>query len=316
MGSRNSRIRPVNRPGVDHAIGRICDRQNNNITRAQLVAVGVNDQGIRRRVDKGNLYLTHRAVYSVGRPARLGPERASAAVLACRDGSALADEAAAAAWGSRKWPYPPYTVFTPRNCNVPGVKTRRVKLHPKDIRRHLGIRMTSPARTMLDLAAHLSDKELKRAIDQARLSPTARLTLNQLRDVVERYPRHAGAKNIRRFLGIAQDEPNRSGFEDEFDEKREQRGLPRPIGNRVIYGYRVDKYFVVERVAVELDGPTHEDAFADQDDGERDATLLDHAIETLRIKRERWKQDPDREMDRLERILERRRARDYPQDSR
>jgi very-short-patch-repair endonuclease len=61
-------------------------------------------------------------------------------------------------------------------------------------------------------------------------------------------------------------------------------------------------------VAVELDGPLHDDAFADQDDGERDATQLEHGIETLRINHERWKRNPDREMDRLERILERRRA--------
>lgn len=309
MDPRNSHIDRVSRKGVDRAIARIADRQQINITRAQLVAVGVDDDGIRRRVKKGNLYLIHRAVYSVGRPARLGPEQASAAVLACGDGAALADEPAAAAWGFRKWPYPPYTVFTPNERHQKGITTRIVKLHPKDIRRHLGMRITSPARTVLDLAAHLPDKQLKRAIDEARMSPTARLTLSQLRDVVARYPRHPGAKKIRWFLGITQEEPNRSGFEDEFDEKRVERGFPRPVTNRVIYGFRVDKFFVRERVAVELDGRiTHSDAFADEENGERDAVLLDHGIETLRIKRKRWKQDPDREMDRLARILARRGA--------
>jgi len=198
-------------------------------------------------------------------------------------------------------------VFTPKNRNQRGINTRRVKLHPRDVRWHLGMRVTSPARTALDLAAHLPDRQLKRAIDQMRLSRTARLTLDQLRDVVVRYPRHPGANNIKRFLGITQEEPNRSGFEHEFDERRERRGLPRPVTNRVMYGFRVDKYFAQERVAVELDGPLHEDAFAEQDDGERDATLLEHGIETLRIKHKRWKQNPDREMDRLERILESRR---------
>jgi hypothetical protein len=269
--------------------------------------LGVDDDGIRHRVQKGNLYLIHRAVYSVGRPARLGPERACAAVLACGDDAALADEAAGAAWGSQKWPSPPYTVFVPKERHQKGIRTRIVRLHSKDVRWHLGMRITSPARTALDLAGHVPDKELKRAIDQMRLNRTARLTLNQLRDVVARYPRHPGAKTIKRFLGISQEEPNRSGFEAEFDDKCEQRGFPRPLTNRVMYGFRVDKYFVHERVAVELDGPTHSDAFAEQDDSERDAVLLDHGIETLRIKRERWKQNRGREMDRLERILARRR---------
>jgi hypothetical protein len=213
---------------VDREIAKIADRQQINITRAQLISVGVDDDGIRYRRRKGNLYLIHRAVYSVGRPARLGPERASAAVLACGGGAALADEAAAASWGFRKWPYPPYTVFDERERRHKGINTRRVKLHPKDIRRHEGIRVTSPARTALDLAAHLPDKQLKRAIDEARMSPTARLTLNQLRDVVARYPHHPGAKRVRWFLGITQEEPNRSGYEDEFDEFCEERGFPRP----------------------------------------------------------------------------------------
>jgi len=82
---------------VDRAMARIADRQQNNVRRSQLLAVGVDDDGIRYRVQKGNLYLIHRAVYSVGRPARLGPERASAAVLACGEDAALGDEAAGAA---------------------------------------------------------------------------------------------------------------------------------------------------------------------------------------------------------------------------
>jgi very-short-patch-repair endonuclease len=293
---------------VDREIAKIADRQQINITRAQLISVGVDDDGIRYRRRKGNLYLIHRAVYSVGRPARLGPERASAAVLACGGGAALADEAAAASWGFRKWPYPPYTVFDERERRHKGINTRRVKLHPKDIRRHEGIRVTSPARTALDLAAHLPDKQLKRAIDEARMSPTARLTLNQLRGVVARYPHHPGAKRVRWFLGITQEEPNRSGYEDEFDEFCEERGFPRPVTNRVMHGYRIDKFFVDENVAVELDGwITHSDEFADDDNNEQEATLLEHGIPTLRIKRRRFEENPDREERRLRRILERRR---------
>jgi hypothetical protein len=196
-------------------------------------------------------------------------------------------------------------VFVPRRRRHKGITTRQLKLHYKDVRRHLGMRVTSPARTALDLAARLPDKPFKRAIDELRLSRTARLTLNQLRDVADRYPRHRGTKRLRWFIGQAQDEPDRSGYETEFDDFCEQRGLPRPVGNRVMWGVRVDRFFVEEWVAVELNGwITHSDALADDDRSEREAILLEHGIPTLTITRRRFKRDPDREERRLRRILD------------
>src|SRR5206468_2282480 len=94
----------------------------------------------------------------------------------------------------------------------------------------------------------------------------------------------------------------------EFDDMCDQRDIPRPITNKVMFGYRIDKYFEKEGVAVELDGwITHSDQYAYEDNTERDAVLLDHGIVTLRITRKRWEEDPVREADRLERLLERRR---------
>jgi hypothetical protein len=295
---------------VDHEIGKIADRQQINITRAQLIELGLYDEAIRRRVKKGSLYLVHRAVYSVGRPARLGPERASAAVLSCGDGAALADEAGAALWGFRNWPYPPYVVFVPKERRQKGIVTRSVKLHPKDIRRHQGIRVVSPARIILDFAARLPDNQLKRAIDEARLSRTIRLTLGQLEDVIDRYPQHPGAQRLAWIIGRAQQEPDRSGYETGFDDFCEERGFPRPLGNRVMFGVRVDRFFEDEGVAVELDGwVTHSDALAAETKSEREAILLEHGIPTLTITRRRFERDPDREERRLRAILEQQRRR-------
>jgi hypothetical protein len=272
--------------------------------------VGLSDDGIRYRLKKGNLYLVHRAVYSVGRPPRTGPEKACAAVLACGDGAALADEAAAAAWGFRKWPHPPYTVFTPRNRRQADIKTKRVKLHPKDVRRHLGMRITSPARTALDLAARLADPQLKRAVNEARLNRDVRLTLDQLADVIARYQRHPGAKRLAWFVEKGPKQPTRSGYEDLFPEFCEHYGLSQPLINEWLAGYRADAYFERERLVVELDGwDTHSDRASFEENRERDATILDKLqIPTLRITWERYKNDPDREAARLHRILGNRRT--------
>jgi hypothetical protein len=294
---------------IDHRISRIANRQQINITRAQLIALGLSDNGIRYRRRKGNLYLVHRAVYSVGRPPRTGPEKACAAVLACGDQAALAGEAAAAAWGFRKWPHPPYEVAAPTDRKHPGIKSHVVKLHPKDVRKHLGMRITSPARTALDLAARLPDHQLKRAVNDARLDPDIRLTLAQLADVIERYPRHPGVKRLKWFVEKGPRNPTRSGYEDEFPEFCDKYDIPQAAINDVVAGIEIDAYYESERLAVELDGwESHSGRAAFERDRERDATLLDEMhIPTLRITKERYEADPGREAARLKRILEHRR---------
>jgi very-short-patch-repair endonuclease len=199
-------------------------------------------------------------------------------------------------------------VFVEHDRRPKGIKARRVKLDRRDIRRHLGIRMTSPARTVLDLAPRLSDSQLKRAIDEARLSRTARLTLAQLEDVADRYPRHRGAKRLKEFIRTAPKEPNRSEFEREFGDYAAAFEFPEYVTNRVMHGYRVDVYFVNERLALELDGwITHSDQYSHEDNTDRDETLLEHRIPTVRLTRKRYEQNRAREATRLLRILGNRR---------
>ncbi len=45
-------------------------------------------------------------------------------------------------------------------------------LTPRDLRHHLGIRVTSPARTLLDMAAGLVDLELARAVNYVTVRTT------------------------------------------------------------------------------------------------------------------------------------------------
>ena len=71
---------------VDVAIAAIAAKQNGNITRRQLLALGLDDSAIAWRVKMGRLYRVFRGVYSVGRPPVTPHEWASAAVLACGAG--------------------------------------------------------------------------------------------------------------------------------------------------------------------------------------------------------------------------------------
>ena len=85
----NSEIVRVIGQAVDVAIAAVAAKQNGNITRRQLLALGLDDDAISYRVRIGRLYRVFRGVYAAGRRAVTPHERASAAVLACGPGAAL-----------------------------------------------------------------------------------------------------------------------------------------------------------------------------------------------------------------------------------
>jgi hypothetical protein len=130
-----------------------------------------------------------------------------------------------------------------------------------------------------------------------------------LGDVVTRFPLHPGATLLGPHAGTAQN-PTRSGFEDDFLGFCRRYGLPTPAVNTAIAGYEVDAYFEAERVIVELDGwDFHKDRSSFETDRERDAAMLALAIATVRITEDRLNGEPEREAERLERILRDRRQR-------
>jgi very-short-patch-repair endonuclease len=186
------------------------------------------------------------------------------------------------------------------------IRTHRpVGLLRRDVTTHLGIRVTSPARTMLDMAPELSAKSLRRTINDARRSGL--ITPEALADVVRRFPLHPGAPLLRPYAEVDQ-RPTRSDFEDDFPPFCRRFGLPEPRLNTVVHGYEVDALFEAERLIVELDGwDFHNDRGAFEDDRERDATMLLYGIATIRITKRRFDQDPEREAARLHAILEHRR---------
>jgi hypothetical protein len=128
-------------------------------------------------------------------------------------------------------------------------------------------------------------------------------------DVVERFPRHPGARRLRGFIDV-KGGPTRSGWEDGFPKFCKRNGLPEPVMCAHVAGYEVDALFVAERLIVELDGwDFHSDREAFESDRDRDADTLAADHETVRITWTRIEQRPAREAARLHRILELRRRR-------
>jgi hypothetical protein len=280
-----------------------------NVTRGQLLALGMGKDAIAYRVRIGRLHREFAGVYSVGRPARTALERAHAAVLACGPGAALDRFSALALWGFiSSWPPAPQ-VAVPRDRRPAGVRTRVVAAFgPGELTTQLGIRTASPARAMLDCAPELARAgRLTRVLHDALNTPY--LFESQMEELCRRHPADRGARPLLAELAGA-DGPSRSGWELRFPADCVRHGLPRPVMNHRIGPYTVDAWFELERVAAELDGwRWHRDRASFERNRERDAALLDgHGIVTVRIADRAYQRDPRRELERLGRILATRRA--------
>jgi hypothetical protein len=287
---------------VDRQIALLARRQQGNVTRKQLLALGLGPSAIAHRTREGRLHWVHTGVYAVGRPPSTPVERASAAVLACGPGAALSHQSSLALWElTTRWEEPLH-VTLPSHRRRPGIVIHEARgLTRRDIRWGLGIRVTSIARTVLDCAPSLQSKRLTRIVADARRAGT--LKLSELQDVTQRFPNYPGSAALKAFL-YDPGAPTRSEFEDAFLTFCERFALPRPEVNTTVAGHEVDALFAAERVIVELDGwDYHQGKAAFEVDRLRDADALEVELVTLRLTWERMNGAPAREAERLRRIL-------------
>lgn len=290
---------------ADQRLAALARRQRGYVKRQQLLALGENADAIDYRISVGRLIPVHAGVYAVGHLPTLPQDRAFAAALACGPGAVLSHGTAAAVWGIFSTWATPFEVTAPGRRRRRGIRIHRAALNPADKTVQLGLPVTSPARTVLDMTPRLRDKPLSRAVNDLR---HGYLSLDDLAELLDRCPGHPGAARLRPFVHAPKG-PTRSEFEDAFEAFRERFGLPEALVNTEVVGFEVDVYFPAERVVVQLDGwdfhSSRESFISDRDE---DATLLELDIVTVRITWERIEEKSVREARRLLRILENRRA--------
>jgi very-short-patch-repair endonuclease len=292
----------------DRAIALIAGRQWGYITRAQLLAVGLSPSDIKYRVAIGRLIPLHAGVYAVGYVNRTPVARACAVVLACGDRAALSYGSAATLWGFNHYWDEPFEVTVAGACRRrAGIRVHRSRvLLRRDVTIQLGIRVTSPARTALDIAPRLSDKRLTRVVNDGLRGP--HLHRDDLADVLVRNPTHPGARRLRRLANVAMKTPTNSPLEDDFLAFAKRYNLPKPVTDTYLLGYEIDVLYPEERVIVELDGyEFHSDRDSFERDRERDVVMLAADYVTVRITKRRMRSSPVREAARLNDILQARR---------
>lgn len=142
-----------------------------------------------------------------------------------------------------------------RNASSPrGVVVHRTKsLARQDIRWRNGIPVTSPARTILDLAGTMDQFELE-AVLLAGLRQNI-VRRSQLHDVMERNPRAKGIAKLRALLKQSESlHDTRSKYERRFRSLLRAAELPLPTANIWIAGKFVDGVWPDLRLVLEIDG--------------------------------------------------------------
>ena len=136
----------------------------------ELRECGLTDEAVQSGCASGRLHRLHRGVYAVGHanPPREG--RWPAAVKACGGDAVLSHFSAAALWEilERDERHPEVTLPRTGTRLLDGIRVHRAPLGRDDRARRAGIAVTSPARTLVDLAAALSPLALRRAVGRAQ----------------------------------------------------------------------------------------------------------------------------------------------------
>jgi very-short-patch-repair endonuclease len=264
---------------IDERIRMIVERQRGRVARWQLLAAGIDPGAIVRRVRSGRLMRIHSGVYGVAHTEDIPLAAETAALLAGGNGAVLSHHSAAVLWGLRPGVARPVHVMIPgeRHGAVPyGVKIHRsVKLTAADVRVHDGLPVTSPARTLLDVAATLPDRDVERLLDEALFARRI-ARRSEVVDVLKRAGHHPGRGRLARLIGThAGSTDTESKPEEALYRLILAAGLPRPKLQVSILDYRLDFYWPELRLAVEVDAyGTHGSPARFEADRRRDARLL------------------------------------------
>jgi very-short-patch-repair endonuclease len=265
---------------------RIAAEQRGVAGRRQLRGAGLADDMIDRLIASRVLHPLHRGVFAVGH-AELPPLGAeTAALLACGPGAVLSHRTAAFLWRLIDERPGAVDVTIPSgNRRHPKLTVHRTKvLDRKAIRIRDGLPVTDPERTLLDLAAVTSQRELGVAFDRARGKRLLRE--RRLQAMVERAPRRRGATALRTLLDVQGF--SRSEAERRLRELVGRARLPPPQCNVRVAAYEVDFLWETERLIVEVDGYAyHGDREAFERDRRRDADLTAAGYRVVRIT---WRQ--------------------------
>jgi hypothetical protein len=150
------------------------------------------------------------------------------------------------------------------------------------VSRHKGIPVTTPTRTLLDLATVISAIRLERAVNEADKRDL--VSPEQLRAGLEAFQGEPGIRALRALLDRDIFLLSDSDLEIRFRRIAESAGLSPPLTKTVVNGFEVDFFWPDPGLVVETDGLRyHRTPAAQARDHVRDQTHTAAGLATLRF---------------------------------
>lgn len=236
------------------AAWQLARRQHGVITREQLAELGYTREAVKHRLRTGRLHPAHRGVYAVGRPQLTKHGRWMAAVLACGPGAAGSHGTAAAILeiGNERGAVE-VSVCATRCPRVAGIQVhRRSVLEANEVGVASRIPVTSPVRTLIDLASYLPARQLERAINEA--DKLDLVDPETLRSAADTHRGERGVAALRALLDATTFTLTDSELERRFLALAMRAGLPKPVTGARVNGFKVDFFWPELGLVVETDG--------------------------------------------------------------
>lgn len=258
--------------------------QHGLVMRDQLVKAGLSEQAVDYRIAVRLLEVVHPTVYRVPGAPATWEQSLLAAQLAAGEPSFVSHLAAGMWWKLEGVVAEQPHILLPhqRRVDLVGVVIHRTRrLLDEEVTVRQGIRLTSPARTLVDLAGLLSRSMLELALDDALRRRI--VTLDQIRRCLDsRGPNGVRGwgkldRLVRERIGT---EPTGSGKETTFRRGLIRRGLPLPVAQyRIVDGSgrfiaRPDFAYPELNLAIEIDGGGHATLSQRRSDARRQNRLV------------------------------------------
>jgi hypothetical protein len=232
--------------------------QDDIVARWQLAAAGWTERNVAHHVRANAWRIIHTGVYALTQAPLTQRQRWIAATLTAPD-TVLSHASAGACWGFRPFAGA-FEVVTRAGTGGPkqlgALLICRSSVPADDVTTHEGIRITTAARTLLDLSRSISPVNTRRAFRESiRLKCT---TAQEIRATIERHPGRRGSSLLgdlaRRYATIPYDR-TRSDAESRGLEVVQDAGRVVPEVNVPIAGELADFVWRDRGVIIEIDGP-------------------------------------------------------------
>jgi hypothetical protein len=295
---------------VDSAIEELASTQGGLFSARQVRALGGNRTFVENRIRYGRWIRVTRGVYRFPGSALDALQRARAAVFAGPPGAVASHRTAAALWelpGFRLGPVD-HLVPTSRSHRPHDSRPHHSRLLPDHhVTAVREVPVTTPARTLFDLAGRVHPARTERAVDHAL---AMRLTsARQLHDMLAELAA-SGRNGIAVMRGVLADRPPhlvpvQSAAEGRLVALLTRAGYPVPerqvdLGGDEWIG-RVDFYYRDHGLVMEVDSDRFHGALLDRrNDIRRDAAFAALGLRTVRVTEHEVWHEPDAVIDRID----------------